>query len=198
MRVTRSVASLGMTRRPLSTRCMRHVICPLIIVNPCQLKLTLTQSINQALDRPDLSPRTRENCLKSLYKTCGRRALLPTVLKIPIPFERTGDALFRGGFADVWKGEHCGRDIAVKVVRIYSNSDLQRVAGVSFWLHSVHAYSCTDSARAEVLQGGCCMENPPASECPTTDRSDDVRDSVRNGIRLDGERKHQQLCEGTP
>jgi hypothetical protein len=42
------------------------------------------------------------------------------------------------------------------------------------------------------------MENPPASERPAADRSDDVRDSVRNGIRLDGERKHQRLREGTP
>ena len=91
----------------------------------------LTRSNDQALDRPDLSPGTRENCLKSLHRTCGRRALLPTVLKIPVPFERTGDALFRGGFADVWKGKHCGRDVAVKVIRIYSNSDLERVVGVS-------------------------------------------------------------------
>ena len=62
---------------------------------------------------------------------CSHHALLPTALKIPVSFERTGDALYRGGFADVWKGEHCGRDVAVKVIRIYSDSDLQRVIGVS-------------------------------------------------------------------
>jgi len=49
----------------------------------------------------------------------------------------------------------------------------------------------------EVLQGSRGVENPPASERPATDRSDDVRGSVRNDLRLDGERKHQQLCEGT-
>ena len=62
---------------------------------------------------------------------CGRGALLPTSLKVPISFEQTGNPLFRGGFADVWKGEHYGRDVAVKVIRIYSDSDLQRVIGVS-------------------------------------------------------------------
>ena len=92
---------------------------------------------HQALDRPDLSPQTRENCLKSLCKMCGRHALLPTSLKTPISFERTGDVVYSGGFADVWKGEHCGRDVAVKVIRIYSNSELQRVIGVSCRLWSV-------------------------------------------------------------
>ena len=41
------------------------------------------------------------------------------------------------------------------------------------------------------------MEIPPASEHPTPDRSDGVRDPVRNDIGLDGEWEHQQLCEDT-
>ena len=35
------------------------------------------------------------------------------------------------------------------------------------------------------------MENPPASKHPAVDRGIDVQDPVRNGIRLDGERKYQ-------
>ena len=50
----------------------------------------------------------------------------------------------------------------------------------------------------EVLQGGCDMEHPPASEHPAPGRSDNVREPVRNGVRLDGERKHQRLREDTP
>ena len=42
------------------------------------------------------------------------------------------------------------------------------------------------------------MEDPPTSQRSGTDRSDNVRDSVRNDIRLDGEWKHRQFCEGTP
>ena len=42
------------------------------------------------------------------------------------------------------------------------------------------------------------MEGPPAPECPAADRSDDVRDSVRDDIRLDGEWKRQRVREGTP
>ena len=129
---------------------------------------------------------------------CGRHALLPTALKIPVSFERTGDALYRGGFADVWKGEHCGLDVAVKVIRIYSDSDLQRVIGVGHD-SALSPHTCTLMVtRVEVLQGGCRVENPPASEHPPADWSNDVRDSVRDDIRLDGQWKHQQIFEGTP
>ena len=30
------------------------------------------------------------------------------------------------------------------------------------------------------------MENPPSSQCSTTDRGDDDRDQVRDGLGLDG------------
>jgi hypothetical protein len=99
-----------------------------------------------ALDRPDLPPWTRKKCLKSLYRTCGRNALLPRTLKIPICYDQTSDALYRGGFADVWKGRHGGRDVAVKVIRTYSNSDLQKIIGVSCWLSSLSVCLCTDGA----------------------------------------------------
>jgi len=42
------------------------------------------------------------------------------------------------------------------------------------------------------------MEKPPASEHPSADRSDNVRDQVRNGIGLDGEWEYQRICEGAP
>ena len=97
----------------------------------------------------------------------------------------------------MWKGEHCGRDVAVKVIRTYSNSDLQKIIGVSNWSCSLPACS-RSTLRVEVLQGGHDVEDPPTSECPTADRSDDVRDSVRDDIGLDGERKYQRLREGAP
>ena len=92
---------------------------------------TSTRSIAQALDRADLPLRARKNCLRSMYRTCGRHALLPTTLEIPISYDQTSDPLYRGGFADVWKGEHRGRDIAVKVIRTHSNADFQKIIGVS-------------------------------------------------------------------
>ena len=196
MKVTQSAASLGMIYRPSLMLWMRYVLCPLNIVNLCRFELISMYSVDQALDRPDLSPRTRENCLRTLCKICGRHALLPSSLKAPISFERTGDVVYRGGFADVWKGEHRGQDVAVKVIRIYSDSELQRVIGVSDWMRFLYTHLLM-MPFAEILQGSCCVEGPPASECSAADRSDNVWDPICNDIRLDGKWEYQQLCEGT-
>ena len=129
---------------------------------------------------------------------CGRRALLPNTMKVLVQYDRTSAALYRGGFGDVWKGEYRHRDVAVKVVRTYSNSDLQKIVGVSCRLCSLSLGLFADMRCVEVLQRGRHLENLPTSERPAADRSDDVRESVRNGVGLDGKRKHQRLREGTP
>ena len=123
---------------------------------------------------PELPPRIRKKCLESLYRTCGHHALLPRSLKIPVCYDRTGTALYRGGFADVWKGQHCGRDVAVKVIRTYSDDDLQRVIGVRYWSCSLSTCPHANTTTVEVLQGGCDVEDAPTSEHPVADRSDNV------------------------
>jgi hypothetical protein len=45
----------------------------------------------------------------------------------------TGNVLYRGGFADIRKGNYSGQDVAVKVIRTYSDGDLQKIIGVSHW-----------------------------------------------------------------
>jgi hypothetical protein len=99
----------------------------------------------------EISPQIRKKCLKALYRTCGRHALLPRALKIPVCYDRTGSATYRGGFADVWKGEHCGRDVAVKVVRTYSNIGLQKIIGVSYRSCYLSVHLRADTAYVEVL-----------------------------------------------
>ena len=37
----------------------------------------------------------------------------------------------RGGFGDVWKREYEGMEVAVKVLKTYANSDLQKITRVS-------------------------------------------------------------------
>jgi hypothetical protein len=84
----------------------------------------------QALDIPDLSPRLRRKCLSALSRICGRQALLPKALQIPIYYTRSNNPLYHGGFADVWKGNHQGRHVAVKVLRVCSTSDTGKIASV--------------------------------------------------------------------
>ena len=81
---------------------------------------------------PNLSLSTRVKCLRRLYRACGTHGILPKTLEIPVRFDNTVDPLYSGGYADVWKGEHCGRDVAVKVIRTSSRKSLKKIIGVSY------------------------------------------------------------------
>ena len=68
-------------------------------------------------------------------------------MKIPVWYDRTGRALYRGGFADVWKGKYRDRDVAIKVLRTYSTSDFQKIICVGYWLRSLSTIDAlTDGA----------------------------------------------------
>jgi len=58
-------------------------------------------------------------------------------MRVPVWYDRGGGTRYRGGFADVWKGKHRDRDVAIKVLRTYSDSDLQKIVGVGYWFLSV-------------------------------------------------------------
>ncbi|KAF9647762.1 kinase-like protein [Thelephora ganbajun] len=74
-----------------------------------------------------LAPQLRRRCLSALCKTCGRQALLPRSVQIPLCYDRMNPPLYHGGYAEVWKGEHQGREVAVKVVKVYLTSDLDKI-----------------------------------------------------------------------
>ena len=80
----------------------------------------------------NLEPQLRKKTLRALCIICGRHAILPRSLQIPPCYNRTDDALYSGGFADVWKGEHRGRKVAVKVLRLYTTSNLDKITTVGF------------------------------------------------------------------
>ena len=107
------------------------------IVIPDRLNLTLARLANRAMDKVYLLPQIRKKCLKLLYRMCGQHAYLPRAMKIHAEYDRANVALYRGGSADVWKGIYCGRDVAVKVIRTYSNSDLRKIIGVSYVLNTL-------------------------------------------------------------
>jgi len=65
-------------------------------------------------------------CLHCLYRVCGREALVPRSLELPLSYPTD----CHGGFADVWKGRHDGREVAVKVLRVYSSGDPGRIRKV--------------------------------------------------------------------
>jgi len=95
--------------------------------------LTCTQTFRSAEQLLDtLAPWLRRKCLSTLRRICSRHALLPKSAQIPLCYDRSGAPLYRGGYADVWKGEHQGRHVAVKVLRVYSTDDFVKITSVSF------------------------------------------------------------------
>ncbi|KAF9646800.1 kinase-like protein [Thelephora ganbajun] len=106
---------------------------------------TLVDMIDEAWD--SLQPSLQRKCLSTLRKICGRQALLPRSLQIPLRYSRLDNPLYQGGCADVWKGEHQGRRVAVKVLRVYAISNFDEIT--------------------KVLQGGCYMEDSLPSKRAT-------------------------------
>lgn len=95
---------------------------------------------------------TKKSGFELLHRTYGHRPPLPRALDVPVRYDRTRVALYRGGYTDVWKGEYSGQEVAVKVIRTYSNVELQRVINVSRRLYSflrlcADNASCRGSAR---------------------------------------------------
>ena len=77
-----------------------------------------------------LGPWLRGKCLTALCRLCSRQALLPRSVQIPLCYNRMDAPLYHGGFAEVWKGEHQGREVAVKVLKVYVTSNLVKITRV--------------------------------------------------------------------
>ena len=104
-----------------------HTFSPQQDESVCPL-FTLLCPIGQSLD--SLPPRIHRRCLHSLYNICGRKALLPRSLAIPLCYSPTENPLCHGAFADLWKGQYRGRDVAAKTLRVYSKGDVGRIRRV--------------------------------------------------------------------
>lgn len=86
--------------------------------------------MEQMLDA--LAPQLRTRCLSTLSKICGCHGLLPKSVQIPLCYNRMDFPLYHGGYAEVWKGEYEGCKVAVKVLKVYQTSDLDRIKLVSY------------------------------------------------------------------
>lgn len=143
-----------------------------------------------------LPQQIHRKCLRYLYRICGRQALLPKSLPIPLCFNPAGTAQCSGGFADVWKGEYNGKEVAAKGLRIYLTSDLEQIrkAGCPQLVMFINELT---AAYIAVLQGGRDLEDALPSECVATIGCNNDRGSVRDGIGMDEEWEHQRVCEVT-
>ncbi|KAF9645415.1 kinase-like protein [Thelephora ganbajun] len=84
-------------------------------------------AIDEMLNEDTLAPHVRRKCLRPLYRICGHQVLLPTSLAVPLCYNPTENPMCRGGFADVWKTQYHGREVAAKVLRTSQRSNYERV-----------------------------------------------------------------------
>jgi len=87
----------------------------------------------QMLNSLEITSQVRRKCVKSLYKMCAGRNLLPISLRFELREDPAGVVVCRGGFADVSKHEHCGREVAVKVLRSRGSDHSQDMINVGHW-----------------------------------------------------------------
>ena len=133
-------------------------------------------------------------------QTCAL-PIFPSSFQIPLCFDQSnGYPLYSGGYADVWMGKHQGCEVAVKVLRVYSESDLEKTTSVSHHPGlAKSAYQRADDhcGRADVLQRSCNMEGPPPSERAPAVGGDNGEKAVCNGLRVDGQWEYQRVRRGT-
>lgn len=67
----------------------------------------------------------------TLRKICGRHALLPRSMQIPLSYDRSDTPPYKGGYAEVWKGIYNGCQVAVRVPKVYQKDDRMKIRRVS-------------------------------------------------------------------
>ena len=95
--------------------------------NVCATPLAFRSVTKHALQALSVTPTTDEvslQCLHKLQAICGYHMVLPSSYTVSGEITRIGDRpVALGGFADVWKGTHGGKQVCVKLLRVSLNND---------------------------------------------------------------------------
>ena len=142
-----------------------------------------------------LAPWLRRECLRTLCRICGREVLLPRSVQIPLCYNQTGAPLYYGGFSEVWKGRHEGREVSVKVLRVRPTSGSDKVMRVSYQCHCQSCDGKLIARNIEVLQRGFNLESSLPSKRASTVGSYHGG-TVSNGIGMDGKWKYYRIHQG--
>jgi len=93
--------------------------------------LKLLSPIDQVMN--GLVPLTYREFLHTAHMICGHQALVPQSLEIPLCYDPNEQPAYGGGSADVWKGQHHGKEVAAKVLRLPRKNDLEWIRSVGCW-----------------------------------------------------------------
>jgi hypothetical protein len=126
--------------------------------------------------------------LSALCRICGGQGILPRSIKIPLRYDEADAPQYHGGYSEVWKGEYLGREIAIKVLKVYQTSNFKKITRVSYRLFD--RVGELTVALLEVLQGSFDVEGVVPSKRAPAAWGYNGRLSICNGIGLDGKRKY--------
>ena len=131
----------------------------------------------------------RHKLLNILCKMCSRQQKIPKSMHMVNCLQGELIEERNGGYATVFRGKHKGRAVAIKILRLYLTSDLDKCfrAGV-FTLFIAEVP--TDTVIPGVHSRSDCMEASPASEYPTVAGRECGSRTVpaRDDVRMDGPR----------
>lgn len=101
-------------------------------MSACKLHLfsTIILIPTQRLDI-DIHPKYKPRHIKALITLSKQSGLVPDCL-ILNGVEVEGHAVAAGGFGDVYKGRLKTQEIALKVLKVYQKSDMQKLLKVTF------------------------------------------------------------------
>jgi predicted unusual protein kinase regulating ubiquinone biosynthesis (AarF/ABC1/UbiB family) len=86
----------------------------------------------QALDCREINHSQKGPLIKALVKLSKKSALHPDCLVLSDVATRDNHPVARGTFGDVWRGQISGREVAIKVLRVYQRADVQKLLKVGF------------------------------------------------------------------
>ena len=101
---------------------------------------------SQLLAVPQLDEGVSRRSSQLLYKICKARGILPASYIIQPEHTHVGEFGWRGGFADVSKGEYRGRSVAIKHLRIGRKDEFDNIFKVGNYIQLMHR-SCSPSTK---------------------------------------------------
>lgn len=110
--------------------------------------------------------RHRHKLLHILCKMCSRGQRTPTSMHIAGCLNREDSEKYRGVNTSVFRGEYKGRPVAIKVLRLYLTSDVDKCLKASALAHPV-VEILADTRIPGIFPRSGHMEASPASKHPT-------------------------------